>query len=123
MKKLLIATFALLVALSAVGQQKGKPSPEEHAKRQTEHMKTALNLTDEQIIAVEAINLDFAKQRAEVEKGNHDAHVALKEAYEAQLESVLTAEQMEKAKAMQKKHGTSTAGIRLKNSRILMKAE
>jgi len=103
MKKLLIATFALLIALGAIGQQQGKPSPEEHAKKQTEHMKTSLNLTDEQIAAVEAINLDFAKQREEVEKGNHEAHIAIKEAYEAQLATVLTAEQMEKAKAMQKK--------------------
>lgn len=111
MKKLVIASLSLLFAVSVFAQKQGSSSPEEQAKKRTEHMATALSLTEQQTKSVEAINLDFAKQRAEVQHGNHDAKVALKDAYDKQLAAVLTPEQMKKAEEMRsegkgkKKHG------------------
>ena len=101
MKKAILVLASLFLAIGVFAQKQGQ-NPEEKAKKMTEHMKTNLSLTDEQTKAVELINTDFALQKAEVEKGNHEAHVALKNNYVKELSAVLTPEQMEKMKEMRK---------------------
>ncbi len=110
MKKLILATLVLLFTVVAHAQNKNE-TPEQKAQRMNEHMKTELSLTDAQYKAVQPINLDFAKRKAEVEKGNHEAHVALKSDYEKQMATILTPEQMEKFKAMHQKNGKKGKGM------------
>ena len=108
MKKLILATMILLFTVAHA--QNKYETPEQKAQRMNEHMKTELSLTDAQYKAVQPINLDFAKRKAEVEKGNHEAHVALKSDYEKQMATILTPEQMEKFKAMHQGKGKKGMG-------------
>lgn len=101
MKKGILSVLALLLTVSIFAQKQGQ-NPEERAKKMTEHMKTNLSLTDEQTKAVEMINLDFARQKAEIEKRNHEANVTLKNNFEGELATVLTTEQLEKMKELRK---------------------
>jgi DNA replication protein DnaD len=101
MKKGIFSVLAMLLMLSVFAQKQG-PNPEQRAKKMTEHMKTNLSLTDEQTKAVELINLDFARAKVDMEKGNHEANVALKNDFEKELAAVLTPEQVEKMKEMRK---------------------
>lgn len=103
MKKAVLSLLAIFLVMGVFAQKQG-PNPEEKAKKMTEHMTTDLNLTPEQSKAVELINTDFAVKQAEVEKGNHEAHIAIKNEYEKELSAVLTPEQMEKMKEMRKEH-------------------
>jgi len=109
MKKILLAIACLLVVTGTVFAQRGnnQRTPEENAKRMTELMTTELNLTDEQVVLVDSINLVFAKAQAKlIENANGDfASIrddmrklsALRlEAYE----KVLTDEQIEAYKKM-----------------------
>lgn len=58
----------LIFCMHAVGQREdmAKLSAEEIAERQTNRMKTDLNLTEEQIPKVQAINLEYAKKTKEL---------------------------------------------------------
>jgi len=78
MKKVLfvIVSLFILTSVSAQpGQGGNRPqrTPEEMAKRDTERMTTALNLTAEQVAPVDSINLVFAKAQAKlIENANGD---------------------------------------------------
>jgi hypothetical protein len=107
MKKALLFTFAALFALftAANAQQR---SPEERAKQETESMKTALNLTDNQLIQVDSINLKYALKRREMFQQSQGSDPAEREKLRneidnlkrAELEKILTADQLTKYDAM-----------------------
>jgi hypothetical protein len=109
MKKFLLATVCLFIVTLAVSAQRpNQGTPEENAKRNTERMKTELNLTPEQVAPVDSINLVFAKAQAKlIEKANGDfasvredmqkLNALRSEAYE----KVLTKEQLASYKKIQ----------------------
>jgi protein CpxP len=107
MKKTLFLIFAALFALVlAVDAQPGggPPSPDEMAKRETEQMKSGLNLTADQLPKVEAINLKYARKMGEMFQAGPPSDFAemqktmaeIQKAKRADLEKVLTADQLKK---------------------------
>jgi len=74
MKKILFAVVCLfVVSLTVSGQRLNQRSPEESAKQLTERMTTELNLTSEQVVQIDSINLVFAKAQAKlIERANGD---------------------------------------------------
>jgi hypothetical protein len=117
MKKALFFTCAALFALfiTANAQQH---TPEERAKEETESMKTALNLTDVQLTQVDSINLKYAKKRREMFQQNQNSDPAEREKIRnemetlkrAELEKVLTADQLIKYDAMVIEHRNNRQG-------------
>ena len=107
MKKALFLTFTALFALFlAVNAQPGgpPPSPEEMAKMETEQMKSSLNLSGDQLTRVEAINLKYAQKMGEMFQAGPPSDFAemqknmegIQKAKRADLEKVLTADQLKK---------------------------
>ena len=79
MKRFLFVSVCLLLTSVVISAQPGQGgnrpqrSPEENAKRMTERMTTALNLTADQVAPVDSINLVFAKAQAKlIENANGD---------------------------------------------------
>ena len=75
MRKFLMAIICLFIVSSTVFAQRPNQqrSPEENAKRTTEMMTTELNLTPEQVVPIDSINLVFALAQAKlVENANGD---------------------------------------------------
>jgi hypothetical protein len=96
----------ILLSSSLFSQQQGmrNASPEERAKRQTEMMKTELNLTAVQEPKVNTINLKYAKKMQDVRKmtdtaAQRKSFESLNKQKDAELKPVLTADQF---KAYQK---------------------
>jgi hypothetical protein len=80
------------------GQGRGKSSPEDRAKRQTEMMKESLSLTAAQEPKVSSINLKYAKKMEDVRKIADTAvqrktFQSLNKQKDGELKAVLTADQ------------------------------
>lgn len=91
-KNVLAILFVGLVSFGAFAQDsdrpsREKPTPEKIAEQQTNRIKEQVGLTDDQYDALYALNLDKAKKEE-----------AERVAYQTQLESILSAEQLEKLK-------------------------
>ncbi|MDR0541946.1 MAG: hypothetical protein LBH19_07005 [Dysgonamonadaceae bacterium] len=111
MKNLMMFALSLLLSTTlafAQGQprQRGnggqRPSVEQMAQRQTEWMTRELNLSADQIAAVDSINVLFAKAQETLREtlGNdrgkmREAMTALNQEKDKALEKVLTTEQLE----------------------------
>ena len=111
MKKVALLSLSVLFALtmSMKGQPGGgMPSAEEMAKRDTEQMKSELNLTADQLPKVEAINLKYAQKRSELFQNGPDGdfeqiRAKMQENQKQQrveFEKVLTADQLKKYDTM-----------------------
>ncbi len=124
MKMVLMGLALILTATFATAQpHKGGKSgnPEEHAKKQTEHLKTSLDLTEAQTVKVQAINLKYAEKvkemreefrkarkagdndKAEMHEEGRKEMKALKEEHKKELKAVLTPEQAKKFDNLPKK--------------------
>ena len=104
MKKSLLLAVLLFTAFTISYAQGGRQqsTPEERAKRTTEWMKTELKLTQEQVVQVDSINLDYAKKQQALRddaKGDRskirEAMTTLTKERETAFAKVLTKEQME----------------------------
>lgn len=72
MKKILVLAFAALFTMSAFAQDKRQSTPEARAEKVTNKMKEKLNLSDEQVAKIKAINLDAAKKKDELKGKGKD---------------------------------------------------
>lgn len=99
LKIVAIISFLAFISQSLSAQQKGKPSPEKVAERQTKWMVKELSLTENQRVKVAAINLNYAKQIAEVRrtvtdnKARRQKVKSLNDSKMLELKTVLTPEQ------------------------------
>jgi len=105
----LISILAFIALISTqLNAQKAKESPEQRAAKQTEWMKQELNLTNEQLPKVAAINLKFVNIGKEIRNSNLDeaqTKAKLKEVNRQRLQElkqVLTPEQWDKFRALLK---------------------
>ncbi len=106
MKKTGIAVLMLIfLSMNFVMAQRGtKMSPEQMAKKQTEHMQAELNLTAEQVPQVEAINLKYIELMRDAKKSGlerQDMMFKMKELSDdkkKEMKAVLTKEQFKKYK-------------------------
>lgn len=103
----------------AIAQQGKNMTPDARADMQTSHMKHELALADDQLAAVQAINLEFATKQKEVwdsgEKPYRDKMNSIMSEKAVALKAVLTAEQFAKWEAMKaekqgEKHGRKGDG-------------
>jgi|WetSurSiteA1Bulk_404760.scaffolds.fasta_scaffold04237_2 hypothetical protein len=108
-RKVLIALTALFTLfLTVTAQPPQPPSPEEMAKRETEQMKSELNLTADQLTKVEAINLKYAQKMGEMFQqgpGGDFAEMQKKmleidNQKRAEFSKILTADQLKKYDVM-----------------------
>ncbi|MEI7830852.1 MAG: hypothetical protein WCI31_13835 [Prolixibacteraceae bacterium] len=104
-KLLFVSSILLMMVFTAFGQQQGgRPNftPEDMAKRQTEMMKQAAGLDDATTAKVDVINLKYAKEQATLREKTPDREArrepqkALNDKRDAELKTVLTAEQFTK---------------------------
>jgi hypothetical protein len=101
-KKLFLAASILcMVVISSVAQQRGG-TPEERAKRQTEMIKETTGIDAAKATKVEAILLKYAKEMATLREKTPDREArrepqkVLTDKQDAELKTVLTAEQFAK---------------------------
>jgi len=101
-RKLLATVFALMMAFSlaaqgpAKGQCEKSKTPEEKAKKQTECMKTDLQLTDVQAAEVEKINTKYAIESDKLKQEFKEKKKINNSNKNAELKKVLTPEQYTK---------------------------
>ena len=104
-KMILASSFLWMIVMTACGQpQQNRPNwtPEQMAKRQTEMIKEATGIDDATAAKVDAINLKYAKEMVSIREKNKDreamrgAMKELREKKEADLKTVLTADQFAK---------------------------
>lgn len=127
MKKASVLFICMLfVGFTATGQRSGdgnRQSPQERAKKQAKVMKVDLNLDTAQYEKLLALNLKQANKvsttRTEMKEEMHEKREAMKaerDAYQTELETILTPEQLGKHEAMMKermeKRGKSRGGDR-----------
>ncbi|MDR1779389.1 MAG: DUF4890 domain-containing protein [Tannerella sp.] len=122
MKKVLMIGLLLCAStvIFAQGPGGGMRDPAEMAKRQTDWMKSELKLSDEQTVAVDAINVSYSKKMQEMFAGGpggdfdemREKMTKLNADKEAELAKVLTAEQLEtyKKKAAEMSRGPGGPG-------------
>ncbi len=99
-----------LFSVSSFAQQQKQPkqTPEERAKRMTDSMKTNLSLTDDQYNKVYDLNVNYITkmQALRQQQGSREDKMQqfkeLRKSEDNDLGAVLTKDQMEKYKAMQK---------------------
>lgn len=103
MKKLMIIAVMAGMAVSAQAQEKAGKTSAERAQQRTERMTKELALTPEQKAKVEAINLRYAEKGAEVRQAREAERAqarkegkAMHDAHDAEMKTVLTAEQYTK---------------------------
>ena len=101
MKRLTAALFAILFASTfAFAQEKGG-DPKERIDKMNEKMRSELSLTDTQYEQVKPINESFVYEMMELRgPDNREAMKEAKDRYMAQLEEILTEDQMTKYKEM-----------------------
>lgn len=122
---LMSVAFIFVLSVSSFAQRgdRERPSPEDMAKRQTEQMSEALELSDVQTKKVEAINLKYAAQAKEqrekareAQKQDREAMKAarekVKEAQQAEFKAVLTELQYAKLEGMMEARGNRSKGNR-----------
>ena len=89
-------------------QHHGKGDPQKRIDRMNEHMKTELDLSDDQYEEVQKLNEEMVYAMKELKGSeNKDAVKGVRDEYEEKLSAILTEEQMDKAKTMfekRKKH-------------------
>lgn len=113
MKKLVLFIAVALFATSSLFAQdrpkRERATPEERAKRQTEMLAKALELTEDQKAKVLEINLKYAQPTKEGEKKENADREKLREEFKKQYEertaaikAVLTADQIKKFDEHQK---------------------
>ncbi|MBV6403780.1 MAG: hypothetical protein IT228_09595 [Flavobacteriales bacterium] len=106
-RTLLIPIAALMMAAApmhaqdrAAGRERAPEDAATRAKRRTEHMRNTLQLTEDQVARVQAVNLKFAEAMEaarEQDKAQRDAkRQEMRAAYDADLKAVLTPEQYER---------------------------
>jgi hypothetical protein len=108
MKKFVLAMVCMaMISVTGFAQQNGQRTPEEMAKRMTERMKTELNLTDQQVVSVDSINLVFAQAQAKLRESANGDFSSIREAMQKlnalrleAYEKVLTTEQLDAYKKM-----------------------
>ena len=108
-KLFLVSSFIWMMVFTACAQspQGGRPNftPEDMAKRQTEMIKQAAGLDDAATAKVDAINLKYAKEQATLREKTPDREArrepqkALNDKRDAELKTVLTADQFAKVQA------------------------
>lgn len=116
MKKIVLAAIALVFSASIFAQapQRGERrefKPEEMAKHQTDRMKKELNLTDEQYKSVYALFIKqgeemkalHAKREQSQPETRREEMKKQREAMNAEMKKILTAEQYTKYEEMQKR--------------------
>jgi len=118
MKTLLLSlTMTVFVSMSAQAQTAGEnlknATPEQRAQKMTDWMKTNLQLTDDQVASVHAINIKYANENETLKDngaGRRDKYKKFKESQESkdqELKGALTAEQfndyLSKKKELQQK--------------------
>lgn len=110
MKKLIVLTIAALFAVTAFGQEKRQSTPEARAEKVTNKMKEKLNLTDEQVAKIKAINLDAAKKKDELKGKGKDQRKemrtqvkSIEDDRDSKILEVLTEEQKAQYKKMREK--------------------
>ncbi len=128
MKKVMILSVIMLALCTTYSfAQRGQGGrrnmePKEMAQWQTDRMKASLDLTDEQLVKVEALNLKYAKKMGAVRnEANGDrnamrsAMMPLRTEKEKELKEILTSEQWDKflvlRKDAQAKKGGKRRGI------------
>jgi Spy/CpxP family protein refolding chaperone len=106
---MLFSTLCVVMAL-AQGPRGNAGTPEERAAKTTEHMKKALNLTDEQAAKVQTLNLNFFKEQQKAREAVKDANQDLREgmkakldARDAELQKILTPDQFKQYQADKQK--------------------
>ena len=72
---------------------------EERIAKRTERMKKTLNLTPEQVAKLQTAQMQFAKERKQAGEKIRQKMKAQREAYDAQLKTILTPEQYQKLQA------------------------
>lgn len=93
----------MLFAFGAYAQHK-RPDPTERAKKQTEWMKTELNLTGDQTAKVEKINLTYAEKKKAIMDKMHQEMKALHKSQDEEINAVLTPDQQAKYKTKKEEH-------------------
>jgi len=82
--------------------QRTQMTPEERAAKRAERMKETLNLTPEQAAKLQTAQTQFAKEKKQIREESHQKMKAQREAYDAQLKTILTPEQYQKLQAQRK---------------------
>ena len=105
MKTVKILSLTLFMSIFCVGMsfaqqqnqrgQKAKATSEERASKRLEMMKKTLDLTPDQVTKLQAIQTQFARDREQAKENRQDMK-AKREAYDAQVKSILTPEQYQK---------------------------
>lgn len=108
MKKIVVFTIAALFAVSGMAQEKKKGrSAEQRAEKITNKMKEKLNLTDEQVVKIKAINLEAAQQKdtlkAEAKAERKEKVKAIETDRDTKIRAVLTEEQKAEYEKMKEK--------------------
>lgn len=108
MKKIVVFTIAALFAVSGMAQEKKKGrSAEQRAEKITNKMKEKLNLTDEQVVKIKAINLEAAQQKdtlkAEAKAERKEKVKAIETDRDTKIKAVLTEEQKAEYEKMKEK--------------------
>jgi len=108
-KLLLVSSLIWMMVFTAFGQdtQGGRPTPEDMAKRQTEMIVKATGINAATTAKVEVINLKYAKENAALREkfpdrdARSEPRKVLNEKRDAELKTVLTAEQFTKVQEAQ----------------------
>jgi phage I-like protein len=109
MKTKKVLAFMLLfaaVSIVAVFAQRPNVTPEQRAKAMTERMKKQLNLTDDQVVKLDSINLQFAQEQMKARESGNDVREAMRaasEKYTATLKGILTPDQFQQWQDARKK--------------------
>lgn len=125
MKTVKIVSLTLLMSVFCAGMsfahgQKGqrtKGAPEERDSKKIEMMKESLDLTPDQVTKLQAVQEQFAKEREQASEKKQQDMKAQKEAYDAQVKSILTPEQYQKYQAQCKEMKKGDDGKRSKNDK------
>lgn len=110
MKKSIVTLALVVISLTAFAQRGG--TPEERAENQTKRMTKSLGLSEEQQKKVLALNVAQAKSREENNNADREKMKAAREAYQKELATILTPEQLEKLKAQQEEMRRNRGGGR-----------
>lgn len=106
-KLFLVSSILMMVVITAFGQGRPNFTPEDMAKRQTEMIKQATGINDAIAAKVDAINLKYAKEQATLREKTPDREArrepqkVLNDKRDAELKTVLTADQFAKVVAAQ----------------------
>lgn len=102
MKTKKVLAFTLLFAafsVVAIFAQRPNFTPEQRAKALTERMKKQLNLNDDQVAKLEALNLQFVQEQVKARESVKDVRAEMRaagEKHDAALKEILTPDQFQK---------------------------